>query len=179
MFIKGCSQFIVEFAGDFVAQDPTTGQVTSCDPTQLDGQVDFTVDPTTNAHKIRWYGFPRDPADEGKIGVVPSVGTATDVQYGVCPLHDTLARASNFKAVYNNVFPAERVLPPFAANYESTAVAVMKAGNSGASRGYIVAWGIDTPTLPRPRMMRITFAIDDPLGHLSTSQIYEYVFTLP
>lgn len=194
IFVKGCSQFIVEFAGDFVGQDPKSGQVTSLTP---DGQIDFTVDPNTGAHKTRWYGFPRNPSDEVDakgnpvIGVVSSVtgsfGTVNSVQYGVCPLLDTMEQDStDWTKLLNNLSTTggslpERVLPTStpSSNY-ITALQQPTAGlNPSGSPNYVVAWGVDTPTFPRPKMIRITFAIDDPTGHLSTSQIYEYVFTLP
>ena len=51
---------------------------------------------------------------------------------------------------------------------------------------YTCSWGDDTdassagnPTIPRPKMIRITIGIDDPTGHLNTQQIYQYVFNLP
>jgi type II secretory pathway pseudopilin PulG len=59
----GVSQFIVEFAGDFVTQDPSSAQVTSGSP---DGIVDFALvpDPENSASSrlrrvTKWYGMPR------------------------------------------------------------------------------------------------------------------------
>lgn len=86
IFLRGCTQFIVEFAGDFFNQDtnpqsPTYGQVLNAyfypDPAvpSTDGQIDFVVtwDDTINPNgvidpaeqatvkkKIRWYGMPRN-----------------------------------------------------------------------------------------------------------------------
>ena len=67
-FLKGCTQFIVEYAGDFVQQDNdpnslTYGQVQDLVTTtngKGDG-IDFVVDPVTKARSTRWYGLPRNP----------------------------------------------------------------------------------------------------------------------
>jgi prepilin-type N-terminal cleavage/methylation domain-containing protein len=54
-FLQHCSQFIVEYAGDFMQQDPATGKMTGIGP---DGQIDYYLDANGNKH-IRWYGMPR------------------------------------------------------------------------------------------------------------------------
>ena len=86
-FLPTCTQFIVEYAGDYLYQDEngalidppgapsgTTGvaqflkqNVPDIQYGQTDGQIDFVVDqniidPVTNkpAKRIRWYGMPRD-----------------------------------------------------------------------------------------------------------------------
>lgn len=155
VFVRGCTQFIVEFAGDYVKQDPTTGKPTAAGQ---DGQIDFCVDPTTGARHIRWYGFQRDTNDDGKI----------DANIDVVPLHDYL--------VANSITPAaaigfERTYPT---NYNLPAL-------NTNSPAYVCAWGPDTDSagIPRPKMIRITMAVDDPTGHLNTEQYYEYVYNLP
>ena len=76
-FVGHCSQFIVEFAGDWLTQDnnpasPTWGNLTGPGP---DGKIDFLVDkidpnrPETWVEKVRWYGLPRDINDDGKIDI--------------------------------------------------------------------------------------------------------------
>jgi hypothetical protein len=54
-FLQHCSQFIVEYAGDYMQQDPVTGKMTGLGP---DGQIDYYLDANANKH-IRWYGMPR------------------------------------------------------------------------------------------------------------------------
>jgi prepilin-type N-terminal cleavage/methylation domain-containing protein len=58
-FLQHCSQFIVEYAGDYMQQNNTPGNsygaMTGLGP---DGQIDFYVDSSGNKH-IRWYGMPR------------------------------------------------------------------------------------------------------------------------
>jgi prepilin-type N-terminal cleavage/methylation domain-containing protein len=53
-FLQHCSQFIVEYAGDYMQQD-ANGNMTGIGP---DGQIDFYLDAQGNKH-IRWYGMPR------------------------------------------------------------------------------------------------------------------------
>jgi hypothetical protein len=179
IFVRGCSQFIVEYTGNFVTQNIATGQILSAKPDPT-GKIDFTIDPVTKAHKIRWYGFPRDPSDEGIIGV-----TAAGVQYGVCPLRDTVALAPDAKTVYPAVAspaspagqpPFERLVEPTHPNYANLLTA---SSSTSYATPYICAWGPDTATLPQPKMIRITIGIDDPAGHLNSSLTYEYVFVLP
>ena len=59
VFLPGCTQFAVEYAGDFFTQD-ATGTVTSNRP---DGVTDFT----DASRKTRWYGLPRDVNGNGTI----------------------------------------------------------------------------------------------------------------
>ena len=61
-FLQHCSQFIVEYAGDFIQQDnnplstdPNAGAMTGIGP---DGQIDYVLDANGNK-RIRWYGMPR------------------------------------------------------------------------------------------------------------------------
>ena len=174
VFIRGCTQFIVEFAGDFVTQNPD-GTIPQ-NGNQPDGQIDFNVDRLTGAHSIRWYGFPRNAGDETNANQ-PTIGVVngpTGYQFGVCPLHDTTKFAGNTQ-------PApER--PPFLAS-QNNYVNWQSSYNANAtypySQPYIVAWGPDTAGFPKPKMIRITIAVDDPAGHLNTEQTYEYVFNLP
>lgn len=195
---RGCSQFIVEYAGNFVTQDlnnavgnASYGQILSAKPDPT-GKLDFTVamDPSTRqwTQHVRWYGFPRDPYNEGTIGVQGAKGS---VQFGVCPLRDTLVQATDFAAVYPSpaypntpsLAPPERAAPPLRADYlpalGSGGPPPMPAVNGTASSYYICAWGPDTINFPQPKLIRITFALDDPDGHLNSSQTFEYVFALP
>lgn len=69
-FVPGCTSFIVEYAGDFIAQNPIDGQPTSGEP---DGVIDFVVTGTgANAvRKTRWYGLARDVDGNGVADVLP------------------------------------------------------------------------------------------------------------
>ena len=84
-FLQHCSQFIVEYAGDYIQQDnnapvtPTNpsgdanaGAMTGIGP---DGQIDYVLDANGNK-RIRWYGMPRsfyngpNPAVPNNAGAV-------------------------------------------------------------------------------------------------------------
>lgn len=174
IFVRGCTQFIVEFAGDFVTQDASgnvglvnaNGQTTSGGP---DGEIDYVVDPNTHAHLIRWYGFPRDTA-----------GTGTTTQFpqpplGVVPLGTLLNPSAPTPVEF------ERTTPP------STSVGWTKNGVSTNglpavyATPYVCAWDqfTDAAGIPRPKMLRITVGVDDPTGHLNTQQLFEYIINLP
>lgn len=167
IFVRGCTQFIVEFAGDFVTQDPTYGTVTAPSP---DGQIDFTIDPATGAHLIRWYGFPRDTTGTGVVSVTPKT-------LGVVPLGTLLDPTSPNPAPVQ----FERTSPP------STSVTLTQ--NTNLTNGlpayyatpYVCAWDqfTDAKGIPRPKMLRITVGVDDPTGHLNTQQLFEYIINLP
>src|SRR5205814_5458639 len=69
IFLRGCSQFVVEFAGDYMNQ-PNTG------PWKLgeDGQLDYEIVPKDPANpglgtmaRIRWYGLDRRYYDPGTV----------------------------------------------------------------------------------------------------------------
>ncbi len=62
-FLQHCSQFVVEYAGDYMQQvaPGTTGPPERSrrhDRLGPDGQIDFYLDANGNKH-IRWYGMPR------------------------------------------------------------------------------------------------------------------------
>jgi prepilin-type N-terminal cleavage/methylation domain-containing protein len=53
-FLQHCTQFVVEYAGDYMQQD-ANGNMVGLGP---DGQIDYYLDANGNKH-IRWYGMPR------------------------------------------------------------------------------------------------------------------------
>jgi type II secretory pathway pseudopilin PulG len=112
-FVAGCSQFMVEFAGDFVTQDnnpasATYGQVLSNQP---DGVTDFVVPKTPSNYpnystgarfpgegikQIRWYGLPRDTDGDGVInGYAPGLTPArtNNDMPDVVPVRDVMMTA--------------------------------------------------------------------------------------
>ncbi|MGC4031302.1 MAG: hypothetical protein QM754_06090 [Tepidisphaeraceae bacterium] len=58
---KGCTQFIVEFAGDFCTQ--SNGTSGTYGP---DGEIDWCID-AAGKRGIRWYGFQRDIDGDGQV----------------------------------------------------------------------------------------------------------------
>lgn len=153
IFVPACTQFIVEFAGDFLEQNPSTGAVEDVNSNgtffESDGQIDYV--PGTG--QVRWYGMPRDTNGNGVI-------RASDGD--VVPVRDV---AGGTAPVFERVLPTSTVPPDYAA--------------SGVTLGrYIAAWG---PTdLNRPKMIRITLVIDRPEaeGRLLDGQSFEYVFNV-
>jgi prepilin-type N-terminal cleavage/methylation domain-containing protein len=161
IFLRHCSQFIVEYAGDYVTQ-ASNGAITAATG---DNVVDFVVDPVTGAHKIRWYGFPRDTNNDGSI----------DIQHDVVPLRDVLqtvqAGATAPWENFNDLAPA--------ANYAASN-AVKADSQYTCSWGTESQWTVGTTSTSNglPRMLRITLALDDPAGRMASPQIYEYVIDL-
>mgnify|MGYP000471754520 CR=1 FL=1 len=199
LFLANCSQFIVEYAGDFVTQvrdvrgvvshrinldpeapdgrtttedmnDPRFGTVTAAIP---DGKLDFYVerDPITGGgvEKIRWYGFPRDVDGDGKIPGAIGGRHANDLT-DVVPLRD-LVRTG---AAANPALAAYQ-----GADFEKDlppARADYGARNALApGAGYTCAWGFNDP---RPSLIRIVVTVHDAGRRLPGGQTYEFVFQL-
>ncbi|HEY1922941.1 MAG TPA: type II secretion system protein [Tepidisphaeraceae bacterium] len=59
-FLQHCSQFAVEYAGDYLQQDNNPSDVNYSNMTGIgpDGQIDYYLDANGNKH-TRWYGMPR------------------------------------------------------------------------------------------------------------------------
>lgn len=176
VYIRGCTQFIVEFAGDFFTQD-ASGTITAAVP---DGDIDYVVDnpgpgvpPAQQARHIRWYGFPRDTNGDGLINKSDGTNSTIPFAHDVVPARDMMGAPLLF----------ERTVPPASTNDYSQNYPMPAPSTTGPEWGpaYVCAWGPDTDAkgVPRPKMIRITISIDDPTGHLNTEQTYQYVFTLP
>lgn len=157
VFVKGCSQFMVEFAGDYLIQNPADGQITGGG---VDGEIDYwVVDAGTpnERRQIRWYGMPRDTSGDGAI---------TFAGFDVMPLRDSIVG-----------YGFEKVLPTAAALRPNGDYATVDLYfTSGNTPNYICAWG---PGDPKPKMIRIVMTIDDATGKLADGQTFEYVFKLP
>jgi prepilin-type N-terminal cleavage/methylation domain-containing protein len=195
VFVRGCTQFIVEFAGDFLTQNASAnGAITAGRP---DGQIDYVdvVDPSNpskHLHQTRWYGFPRNAgattggmnlADPGWVLPVSTVLSLANIP--------TVGHYLDFER--SPALPASGSVPPpppwtgaWTQNSGNAAGGLPSAypgapTYSGALVPYGCAWGPDTDgfSVPRPKMIRVTIGIDDPTGHLNTQQLYEYVFNLP
>jgi hypothetical protein len=174
VFIEHCSQFIVEFAGDFLIQDPLTGTIVDyrADEIAQEGDgIDFIIDNSSGSpvRRIRWYGMPRDVASPtgGPDGIIRGFGPANEL-VDVLPLRDVLGGIPPVPQFIERVFPSPA--PPN--NY------VSGAGSMSAGSRYIVAWGPDTDRQPKPSMIRIVYTIDDPAGRVADGQTFEYVFRI-
>lgn len=212
VFLRGCTQFIVEFAGDFVTQDsrpflngdptqinPQFGHVSPQYPPVPDGMIDFVVhfeddgngfidnaaENGTVRRVTRWYGMPRDTNGDGVIpGWVPGVNAnqLTDV----VPLRDVISSGMTqpppaaqppyfapvgYEIEHIIIDPADDRRLPFSEDYAQD-------GLITGSR-YVASWGPDTHLAPKPRMIRITLALDEPGASMANEQTYEYVIELP
>jgi prepilin-type N-terminal cleavage/methylation domain-containing protein len=192
VFVRGCTQFIVEYAGDYLAQNPETGDVVGTylnGPTGVDGAVDYLIvtDGNIRSRRIRWYGMPRnvDLSDDNAGPMIRGVaggggGEPNNMLVDVVPLRDVLTAAGA------NV-PTDQAL--FHEKFEPINSFTMKAnyaapGTAGlpADARYYAAWGpseLAKGSLTRPRMIRITLTVDDPNGRITEGQTYEYVIDLP
>ena len=177
VFVRGCTQFIVEYAGDFFTQD-VNGNNTAATP---DGEIDYVIDnpsaPTAQqARHVRWYGFPRDTNGDGLINKFDGTNSTIPFSHDVVPARDIMGTPLYFERAVPP--PATGSPPDYSQNYPLPAPAA-----TGPEWGpaYVCAWGPDTDAkgVPRPKMIRITMTVDDPTGHLNTEQTYQYVFTLP
>lgn len=120
-----CTNFIVEFAGDFVTQNdvpqnltaggsiPTYGQVTAGVP---DGEIDFVV--FRGQRRIRWYGLPRyDNTGNQAFGTTgtstyygPIVRGRTAQQHNTL-LNDNIVYGENIDTLPNNTLNVSEVVP--------------------------------------------------------------------
>lgn len=180
LFMNNCSQFIVEYAGDFVTQNDNPsdtanyGSVTNVVP---DGRTDFVV--FNGVAKTRWYGLPRDVNGDGIIQGYKSGIKNNDLQ-DVVPLRDVRLTSSTAPNPATGEAPFERSvnfwipLPTASSGRYDELSGGMVVGSQ-----YIVAWGPDTTGQPLPKMIRIVATVDDPAGRMATGQTMEYVIDLP
>lgn len=175
-FVPACTQFVVEYAGDFLAQDRNPGSATY-GVTQTvangsgggtDGEIDFDVVTVAGQkrRKIRWYGFPRDTYDLAN-SAIGGDGFIRGADGDVVPLADH-AGAN---------LPFERILPRNAVSPLTFDYGLVNSVPLAAQ--YRAAWAADTSAYPRPRMIRLVMAVDDPAARISREQYFEYVIELP
>lgn len=169
-FVDGCVRFYVEYAGDFLQQNPTTGAVisnfTQGTLFQPDG-TDFYVDINGVRH-IRWYGLPRASSGNGTPSTA-GVGVGASPTYPQTP--DVLPLA------YYLGTPAAPVNAPWEV---WPSVGTWPAVPTSLDR-YICGWdatpgaSATTPKYPRPTMFRITLEVIDPNGQLSSPRVFQYI----
>lgn len=176
----GVTNFIIEFAGDFVTQNPVNGVITGVVSTANPGDgIDYYIETVqdrngvnTTVRHIRWYGLPRDGDNDGVIRF------ALDSP-DVVPVRD----------VRGSVAPFERRVPPVAANYLTV---ISEVGTSPDGSSYLCAWSpfeldptnsqadITTPSYFAgvPSMVRVIVEVVDPATPGSQPLRQEYIFPL-
>jgi prepilin-type N-terminal cleavage/methylation domain-containing protein len=167
MFVPACTQFIVEFAGDFVIQnwDPS-GNGTPDEPVDVadpaygrvigggqDNRID-SVYTTRWTGQTRWYGAPRDTNGNGII---------SSADGDVAPVRDL--------GVGTPAWERWATTPP-------TGTRIYGEPTFNFGDPYAAFWG--PADINRPKMIRITLVIDRPEaeGRLLDGQSFEYVFNV-
>ncbi len=203
IFLRNCTGFVVEYAGDFLGQydrihypnDPLKWGAPYSTYTHpsipTDGQVDFFYDPPNHASavkKIRWYGLPRDTNGDGAINFIDVV-PLRDVWYTVyegidAQLQPIIGQAAPFERdpsdVLGNNVPEQYQVTPLL--NRTTGDTVPNQGYMDAANGmrptdaYLCAWG---PTDRKPTMIRITLYMNDPNNRLPEGQVFQYVLKVP
>jgi hypothetical protein len=184
-FLQYCSQFGVEYAGDFLTQD-ASGIVTKAEP---DGVIDFLVRTVggTAVRETRWYGMPRDIDSDGIIKGWQSGRTAQDM-LDVVPLRDVVRTApgcntppadpenpgNNYYYGMPHEKDVEGLFSPPQADYGmftlpwwDSAVVRLLSGR------YVCVWTNDVPA-----MIRIWIQVDDPSDRAQVGKRLELVFKL-
>jgi hypothetical protein len=195
IFLSGCSQFIVEYAGDFIEQDNDANSSSYGELKNVyfdtgaavtpgtDGEIDYVWDPATSARRVRWYGMPRDVNGDGRINGGP--GHALRDLLDVVPLRDVLRTAATPTApsALVTVLTNAATAAPFERFQSYTDVTLPARSPLQIQNEYITtklrdefytcAWG---PGDRKPSMIRVTFVLDDPEGQLGDPQTFEYIF---
>ncbi len=176
-FVPACTQFIVEFAGDFITQKADGTLDTTGDPTTGGLKPDGVIDFVPGTKQIRWYGLPRDTSADGTI--VAGTGDVVPVRDAMKALPvsaPALTPAQITASSYPNfpVMPFEKTMPNGTGG--SVTTDYYTAASVSPNPQYTVAWGPDDTN--RPKLIRITLTIDRPeaQGRLADGQNFEYVF---
>jgi prepilin-type N-terminal cleavage/methylation domain-containing protein len=157
-FVPACTQFAVEFAGDFITQvrgdlngdgvedaddrrDSRYGQAVIA---KGDNVLDFIVDRSNTSQpteRVRWYGFPRnvDTFDDTATGVVvrgTPVGSDINTMRDVVPVRDVMAACPPAPPTERVFIPErfERDVPTIKPNYGV-------ADGVALGARYVCAWG--------------------------------------
>lgn len=167
---EGTSQFIVEFAGDFLTQN-NLGVVIAAEP---DGVLDYIVlydaGGPDEVRTTRWYGMPRDSDGNGSIRAVPPSGGNSNALVDVLPVADIIAADGGTLPV-----PAERWFERYLPTIPSGGFYAGGSSDMNPNDDYLAAWGPDTIDLPKPQYIRILVGTI-PTSANADDRIAEYVF---
>jgi type II secretory pathway pseudopilin PulG len=183
-FLQYCSQFAVEYAGDFLTQ-ADDGTVTAAEP---DGQIDFLVRTLggSSVRETRWYGMPRDLDGDGRIYGWQAGRTAQNM-LDVVPLRDIVRTApgcntppatpENPGTNYYYGMPHEKDVEglftaPLADYGDLRSMSSTNRDRLLLGR-YVCVWTDDVPA-----MIRIWMQVDDPTERVLEGQRIELVFRL-
>jgi len=154
-FLQHCSQFIVEYAGDYLQQDGATsvtpgvltGQITGLGP---DGQIDYVIatDAAGNRHKrIRWYGMPRS-SNGGTPNTYPWDTNAVGTRYVIRGYSPGLDRANATYPDLVNPAITHGIMEEFVdviplRDYYSMYLNTVNGATNATARYYVPPWEVD------------------------------------
>jgi hypothetical protein len=182
-FLPHVTQFIVEYAGDYITQGTILG-ADPYPPTAIgpDGQIDFYtttyVDSGGVTHyqkHIRWYGFPRDTSSTTggpPDGHIYTYGSAFNYDHitDVLPLRDILLLAGGLGAPPSTF---EQEVPALTGGDYAALGALHGPGGAGTAAHYYCVWRNGAP-----KLVRILMKIDDPTGRAKAGRWVEEVFRI-
>lgn len=148
--VGNCSEFIVEFAGDYFKQDPNTADVLydKNNPTLTDGEIDFDWVRGQGSNipnrQIRWYGLDRRIVDDGQQPILRGSG---DVFPAYVVANSTLTSREP------NIYFERPPMPGFTQKNQ-----------------YIAVWANQAP-----KLVRITMKLDDPTGRIQDGQWVQFI----
>lgn len=195
---RGVTQFIIEFAGDFISQNTNTGQILNKDYPSPDGEIDFLIKTVPGApprKQIRWYGMPRnvDESDDAAQPVIrgkPRDPSLPNDMLDVTPLRDVCVAASikwrgeGYPPPNPNIPTNDDIeyLLKGTAPIRATSIPDYASVSGGLPAGaqYIAIFTPERLSRGRgPRLIRITMVLADPNSRLPEGQTVQYVFALP
>jgi prepilin-type N-terminal cleavage/methylation domain-containing protein len=160
VFLRGATQFIVEFAGDFYDQSGTG--------TETGGTNDFEM--VDGAQKMRWYGLPRDADGDGTMDVRPFVGA------GAWPAPPTQQPRWNAGTFESAPATGTRI---YAWGPITAGMTEPVAGKPANGLEPAVTFTPGHANYVRPSLVRIVINLTDPQGRLLEGQTISQVFRLP
>jgi len=206
VLLQNCSQFAVEYAGDFLTQDndqyfppgtpnanqpnPDWGRIKRIGP---DGVVDYVVDHsgvTANNYnvssKIRWYGLPRDTNGDR---IIPGFAASPGFPRALYKTGQPYSGATNANELVD-VVPLSDVIATFdptwgAASFERELPLPAPGGDYGlgminANANAKAAFRYTCVWVnSAPTMIRLVVKLEDPAGRLPEGQWFEYVVGAP
>jgi len=188
LFLPACSQFIVEYAGDFVSQTSAGALDTAATNGGFspDGQVDFVV--VNGVRQIQWYGLPRSTSGNGSTIQATNGDVVTYADFVkyigslATPPVSVTSYGTGSGGVPNDTFEQVAKInsgdPQPAPATAYTINSSTPSANSPAF-AYTAAWGPSDTN--RPKMYRITITIDRPemAGRTQDGQTFEYIINAP
>ena len=167
IFLRGCTQFIVEFTGDFFEQ--TDGEPL--------GTIDYDIVGVAPTQSLRthWYGMPRDLNGDGVIDPNVDIATVAEYQNKPPPAGDKR----------NPRYTPTGVPLPFEANPVVNGKWIWQWGPTTGLTAPVASTVTppmaSTPGHPnycRPSLVRITIELIDANGRLQEGQRIEFIFKL-